>query len=429
MNTTLTPLQKREGTAKITFLVTLAVFAQEVTWNFYDAQVPPLLLAHLGSAALVGLFMGMDNVLGLFVQPWMANRSDNTRTSWGRRMPYLMVGMPLAALVFLTVPLVASSLPALIVVIFFYGLITNGFKSISESLMPDFLPPERRSRGNAAVKIASGLTSIVAAVLSLLVVDDHPTAAFFIPAAMMLVAVAVLGLTVRDSRSPAYLAALAEDRLPQSRDRKEIKATGTMAEILRDPDRSRLLLVAATLLFSCAWAASRSLITPYGMEALGLSRGDAGGLPLVSGLVYIALAYPIALLAERFGRLRVMVIGMITFAAALVAATLFASQIGTMIALAVGAAGAAGFIINAAVVLWNLAPSARVLGTYTAIYNIGWGMGGFLGPALIGAMVDVTGWRLMLVDIAVVACLAAVVVTRIAIRRPSTSSSQNGERP
>jgi MFS family permease len=73
-------------------------------------------------------------------------------------------------------------------------------------------------------------------------------------------------------------------------------------------------------------------------------------------------------------------------------------------------------------VLWNLAPSARVLGTYTGIYTIGWATGGFLGPAIVGAMVDVTGWRLMLIDIAVVALLAIATVARVAIlqrRRPA----------
>lgn len=83
--TTTTP--RSAGTARITLLVALAVFAQESTWNFYDAQVPPLLREHLASAALVGLLMGMDNLLGIFVQPWIGNRSDSTRTRWGRRLP------------------------------------------------------------------------------------------------------------------------------------------------------------------------------------------------------------------------------------------------------------------------------------------------------------------------------------------------------
>jgi Na+/melibiose symporter-like transporter len=113
----MTAVEPRVRGRRITFYVALAAFAQESTWNFYDAQVPPLLREYLGSAALIGLLMGMDNILGIVIQPWMGNRSDNTRTRWGRRIPYLAVGMPVAALLFATIPL-ASALPTLIALMF-----------------------------------------------------------------------------------------------------------------------------------------------------------------------------------------------------------------------------------------------------------------------------------------------------------------------
>lgn len=409
---TLTATQQRTGTARITLLVALAVFAQESTWNFYDAQVPLLLKDHLASAALVGALMGMDNLLGIFVQPWLGNRSDATRTRWGRRMPYLVVGMPLAALIFVTIPHVAPSLPLLIAVIFSYALVANGFKPIAESLLPDFIAPERRSRANAAVKFASGVTVISAALISVLLVDDHLYIAFAIPAALMLVSVGVLALTVRDHESPGYQAALAEDAT-DAPDHERVRARDAVREIFRDTDRSRILLVLSILCFGGAWAASRSLVTPYGVEVLDLSKGDAGGLTLPAGVAFLLAAFPAALLAERFGRLRVMRIGMVVFGLAMVVGALVQTPTGTVVALAVGAVGAAGYMINAVVALWNLAPSARLLATYGGLYTVGWAGGGFLGPALVGLMVDLAGWELMLVDIAVVALLAVIAVSRL----------------
>jgi MFS family permease len=180
-------------------------------------------------------------------------------------------------------------------------------------------------------------------------------------------------------------------------------------DILRDADRTRLLLVVAILLFGAAWAASRALITPYGMETLDLSRGDAGGLTLPSGVAFLLAAFPAALLAERLGRLRVMAVGMTIFAVAMVVGTFFQSPIGTVICFSV-------------VVLWNLAPSPSLLATYAGLYTVGWATGGFLGPAAVGAMVDLTGWDLMLLDIALVAALAALVVVRL-IRLQRRSST------
>ncbi|MEE1939789.1 MFS transporter [Streptomyces sp. TRM 70361] len=404
---------QRQGTRRITFLVALAVFAQESTWNFYESQVPPLLKEHLASAAVVGLLMGMDNLLGIFIQPWIGNRSDRTRTSWGRRMPYLVVGMPVAAALFVLIPHTAATLPLLIAVMFSYALVANTFKPIAEALVPDFIAPERRSRANAAVKIASSVTAIVAALISIFLVDHHLNLAFAIPSVIMLVSVVVLACTVRDSRSPAYRTVLAESREAKGVKREEPRVRDTFVEILRDTDRSRLLVLVAILLFGCAWASSRTLMTPYGMEALDVSRGAAGGLTLPSGIAFILAAYPAAVLAERYGRLRVMAGGMSVFAAAMVLATIVQTPTGTVVALCLAAAGAACFLVNAVVVLWNLAPSARVFGTYAGLYTVGWASGGFLGPAVVGGMVDITGWSLMLLDIALVATLAIAVVIRI----------------
>ncbi|WP_406258392.1 MFS transporter [Streptomyces chartreusis] len=413
---TTTSAGQRSRTRSITFLVALAVFAQESTWNFYESQVPPLLREHIGSAAVVGVLMGMDNLLGIFVQPWIGNRSDRTRTAWGRRIPYLVVGMPIAAALFVVIPHTAASLPLLIAVMFAYALVANTFKPIAEALVPDFIAPERRSRANAVVKIATSLTAIVAALISIFLVDDHLNIAFAIPAAIMAVSIVVLGVTVRDSRSPAYQQVLAES-LAEPADSRAPRVRDTFVEIFRDRDRSRLLLLAAILLFGSAWAASRSLITPYGMEALDMSRGDAGGLTLPSGVAFILAAYPAALFAERYGRLRAMAVGMSVFAGAMLLGTLLQSPMGATVALCIAAAGASSFLVNAVVVLWNLAPSARVFGTYAGMYTVSWAGGGFLGPALVGGMVDLNGWSLMLVDIAAVALLAIIVIARMGTLR------------
>jgi len=321
------------------------------------------------------------------------------------------VGMPLAALIFVLLPW-ATSLVTLVVVMFCYALIANTTRPLAESLVPDFIAPERRSRANAAVKIATALTIIVASLISLLVVDKHPRAAFVIPSAIMLVATAVLLANVRDSRSRAYQAAVAED-VTAGPGRPGLPLRKIVVDLVTDQDRRRLLLLLTVLLFGGAWFASRSLITPYGMEALGLSRGEAGGLTLPSGIVYVAAAFPAALLAERFGRLRTIAVGMTVFAAALVAGTLVQTATGTVVAFCVASAGAAAFTINAAVALWNLAPSSRVFGTYTGLYAVTWYLGGFGGPALVGAVVDLVGWNGMLLYIAVLAMIAVLVVVRL----------------
>jgi len=305
-----------------------------------------------------------------------------------------------------------TSAAMLIAVMVGYALVANTMRPLAESLVPDFIPPARRSRTNAIVKIAAALTIIVASLISLLVVDDHPRGAFVIPSVILLLVTVVMIVKVRDSRSAAYRAAVAEDATAGPGETR-VPFRRVIVDLATDSDRRRLLLLLTILLFGGAWFASRSLITPYGMEALGLSRGDAGGLTLPSGIAYVIAAYPAALLAERFGRLKTMAVGMAVFGAAMAAGTIVQTATATVVVFCVAAVGAAGFLINAAVALWNLAPSSRVLGTYTGLYAVAWYTGGFAGPALIGGVVDLAGWDGMLLDIAVLAVLAILVVVRL----------------
>jgi MFS family permease len=95
---------------------------------------------------------------------------------------------------------------------------------------------------------------------------------------------------------------------------------------------------------------------------------------------------------------------------------------GVVAGLCVAAAGASSFLVNAVVVLWNLAPSDRVVGTYTGLYTVGWVGGGFLGPAVVGGMVDLTGWPLLPLHVAIVGLLAVLAVARIsAVQRRSSA--------
>src|SRR5690606_4689946 len=98
---------------RVALLVALGIFAQESVWNFHDSQTPATLAQYTTSAALIGLLMGLDNIIGIFVQPLMGFLSDRTRTRWGRRTPYIVVGVPVAAVLFALIPF-ATSFPILV---------------------------------------------------------------------------------------------------------------------------------------------------------------------------------------------------------------------------------------------------------------------------------------------------------------------------
>ncbi len=381
---------------RVALLVALGIFAQESVWNFHDAQTPATLAMYTTSAALIGLIMGLDNLLGIFIQPLMGHLSDRTRSRWGRRTPYLVIGVPVAAVLFVLIPF-APTFPVLIVVIVLFALTANSFKPISEALVADQQVPQHRSKANAIARSASGLTVIVSALLSLFVVDESVELAYAISAGLMILCIAILVLTLREPRTDAYRAVVDEDA--QS-DAPRIRFFPALAEIVTAKDKSRLFMVISIVLVWGSWAAIRALLTLYGMEVLGLSRGDAGGFTLPAGIVFIIVAIPVAIVSDRIGRRIVMRVGVVVFALGALVVFVSASVVGTYVGVLVAAAGFSGFAVNAAVMLWNLAPSARLLGLYTGVFSVAQAIGSAAGPGALGGLVDLTDWSLLMPFIA-----------------------------
>jgi MFS family permease len=406
--------------------VTLAVFAQESVWNFYDAQVPAQLRHYLTSAGLVGLIMGMDNVLGVIVQPWMGYHSDLRAGSRLGRWPIILVGACLAAVIFALIPWIGS-LPALMVCIFFFALTANAFKGITETLVSDYIAPVNRSKAQGFIKAGVGLTIVISSLVSLLVVDRSLTLAFAIPPVLMLIMLGVSWAFLGRHHTRKVLTA--------HRDVPGAPVAGTAAEfsspwavvkdLIRDPSGSRLLLMAGIFCFAGMWSALRSLLTPYGTEVLGLSRGAAGGLALPGAIAFLIAVVPIAYVSGRMGQVRAIRCGVALFVVGLLVGFINPSSTTTIVSMVLSSLGYAVFAVNALVALWSLAPNDRVLGTYTGLYTVASAAGMALGPALLGLTVDLTGWRFMLPNAAVFGVITFIVFTLLARKTARRTAREN----
>jgi MFS family permease len=129
-------------------------------------------------------------------------------------------------------------------------------------------------------------------------------------------------------------------------------------------------------------------------------------------LVLAAMLLPAGTLADRFGRVRVMRIGLIAFVAASCAAAAAASDAWVISArLLQGAAGA--LVLPAALAILRAAYTdaderARVFGIWAA-----WtGVASALGPLMGGAIVDLSSWRAVFLPSAVAGVAAVLLLER-----------------
>ena len=91
---------------KNTFKIGFAFFGILMLWQVYNTYCPIILEAMLKDKGLtnyhyiVGIIMALDNVAAIVVMPLVGKMSDKTKTKWGKRMPYIVIGMLLTAIVF-----------------------------------------------------------------------------------------------------------------------------------------------------------------------------------------------------------------------------------------------------------------------------------------------------------------------------------------
>ena len=143
------------------FLLGFGFFGVSVIWGVYNAFVP-LFLANkfLLSPAWIGFFMTLDNIAALLIQPPVGAWSDRLRTPIGRRMPFILIGAPIGAIVFGIIPLVAV-LP-LFVACTSTLLISMAFwRTPVVALMPDITPSPKRSQANGVINFMGGVGSII----------------------------------------------------------------------------------------------------------------------------------------------------------------------------------------------------------------------------------------------------------------------------
>ncbi len=164
-----------------TFTIGFGFLACMLMWSVYNSYVPVIFRAKLtelsdgGSALpgflsvalLVNAIMTIDNVFGVIFQPYFGKKSDSTHSKWGKRMPYIIICLPICAVFFSLIPVAATlkagalSIILMMTVIIFFNFTMSIWRSPVVSLMPDFTPSHLQSDANAVINIMGGIGQMI----------------------------------------------------------------------------------------------------------------------------------------------------------------------------------------------------------------------------------------------------------------------------
>ena len=154
-----------------TILVGLAFLSICTFWQMYDSVMTLILTDTFKlNETLAGAIMAADNVLALFLLPFFGALSDKTSTRIGRRMPFIVGGTALAAVLMNLIPLLDDRYAAnpgtgtLVLFIIVLGLLLvsmGTYRSPAVALMPDVTPKPLRSRANAIINLMGAVGGIL----------------------------------------------------------------------------------------------------------------------------------------------------------------------------------------------------------------------------------------------------------------------------
>ena len=160
-----------------TFLLGFGFLGISIIWPIFNQYIPIFLQAGnrefeiqllaegrsipeivgFGLAPSLALFiMTWDNILNMFIQPWVGAKSDLTWNCFGRRKPWILIGAPIALLGFIFIP-IAQSLIAIAVFILITNLGMAIFRSPTVAWLGDLFEPNERSKANGIINLMGGI--------------------------------------------------------------------------------------------------------------------------------------------------------------------------------------------------------------------------------------------------------------------------------
>jgi Na+/melibiose symporter-like transporter len=312
----------------------------------------------------------------MVIQPLAGGLSDRTRSRWGRRRPWIVVGVLLSLLILAGMAL-ASSLCGLVAAYLFLQVASNVGHGPAQGLIPDLVPRERRGLASGIKNLFDmGGLVVTSLVAGQLMGSDSPALAFAVTGCVLGVSALI---TVATTPEEPTLDAGFTGAGSRVRDLLRVNLRGC-------PDYAWLLV--SRLLILLGIYAVQSFAQYYVRDWLGMENPAqvTGNLLATIGLALTLLVFPAGLLSDRVGRKRMNV-----FAGALAALGIFL----LVLARDMSAVYVCGAIVGMATgifvsVNWALATDlipADEAGKYLGLSNLATAGAG-AGSRLAGPLID-----------------------------------------
>lgn len=425
----------RRFTYNKTFIVGFGFLGISIIWPIFNQYIPLFLqagnpqfearllaegrtipdIAGFGLGPSLALFiMTWDNLINIFLQPWVGARSDRTWNRFGRRKPWILLGLPIAAIGFILLPFAPTAL-ALAAFILITNVGMALFRSPTVAWLGDLFPPDDRSKANGIINLMGGIGSLIAFLGGGYLFNNFGRAAPFIAGAILMV-VALL-VAVWRVREPRHLVE-GDDTEPVRSVMENLRLVAGRA------DRGGLYVLLGILLWFIAFNGLEAALSSFAVFSLGIAPGSALIYSASISLSFIVFALPAGLLGTSLGRRKVIMVGLLGLAVLFgVAFFLIQGAATFVVVLVVAGLFWAMVNVNSLPLVYDFGDE-RQIGAFTGLYYFSSQLAAVLGPTLGGIVVDVMGdqYRWMFPFSAIFMALALIVILRIRPARPAVAT-------
>lgn len=363
---------------KKTFYIGLGFFTVSLVWGIYNIKLP-LYLKDLGlSGVAVGSVMTIDNIFAIVFLPLFGALSDRTNTRYGRRMPYLLIGIPLSAIAFFLIPFMHQSLLYLMITIITMNFFMSIYRAPTVALMPDLTPSPLRSKANGVINFMGGVGSALTFIMAgfLLKVNDSMT--FAAISAIMIITIIVMYLLIHEPK------VIEEEKKPEELEELQ----GAAAE--GGKTLSLVFLLLAIFFWFTGYNAVETFFSTYGQVVLNISTSQTAFMLAVFSGLFLIFAIPSGFIATRLGRKRTILAG-ITLLLLVFISLVFIRDTRIMYGiLAVGGISWALININSYPMVVEMTSNKKI-GRYTGFYYFFSMLAAIVSPILFGFIKDQLG--------------------------------------
>jgi Na+/melibiose symporter-like transporter len=357
--------------------------------------------------------MTMDNILQLLLIPLISIWSDRTRTKIGRRMPFIVVMLPVSAVLFsLLPPAAAHSLIVLLGILFLFNIFKTSVRGPVVALMPDTIPGDYRSEANGVINMMGGIGLIVSTLLlarlmeSRILPPSFPAESlpFGVASFAILLAVLVLLCFVREKLPEQGPEQGPEGGESAEGTEKKTPVFAALKEVFKSGEKGSVTRILISLFFwFTAYEGAKPFLGLYMVDVLGVSGGNAALAQGAAGISSVAMAIPAGYLAHRMGRRR-----FIRYSLVLLALILLCIPPVGMLGVRAGFGSGGllflflalmflygavwiGVVVNSFPMLWQMAGFGTI-GVYTGLYYTFSQSAAILAPPVTGLIIDLFGY-------------------------------------